>query len=148
MAAASQWLSNDDGPLQLCTLLSSAPGNMYLCLPLHVDRAGAVAQALRAEGVPVNAIAVNQVTPCAVAVAVDCRHRQVALLKSHAPACQLQVLEASASQQFLASKRADQQRALAKLREDPALRCCLCCLLCRRCLCFQAVAGFPTCSLW
>ena len=106
---------------------------MSLCMPLHVDRADALAQALRAEGVPVNAIAVNQVTPCAVAVALDCRHRQVALLKSHAPACQLQVLEASASQQFLASKRADQQRALAKLREDPALRCCLCCLLCRRC---------------
>jgi hypothetical protein len=35
------------------------------------------------------------------------------------------VLEASASQQFLASRRTDQQRALAKLREDPALRCCL-----------------------
>lgn len=48
-----------------------------------------------------------------------------ALLKARAPACRLQVLEASASQQFLASKRTDQQRALAKLREDPALRCCL-----------------------
>ena len=35
------------------------------------------------------------------------------------------MLEASASQQFLASKRTDQQRALAKLRDDPALRCCL-----------------------
>lgn len=31
-------------------------------------------------------------------------------------------MDADASQKFLASKRADQQRALAKLREDPALR--------------------------
>jgi arsenite-transporting ATPase len=59
---------------------------------MAVAESGRLAKALRAEGVPVNAIAVNQ------------------------------VLEASASQQFLASKRTDQQRALAKLREDPALR--------------------------
>lgn len=50
-------------------------------------------QALRAEGVPVNTIAVNQ------------------------------VLDGGASRKFLASKRADQQRALQKLRSDPALRC-------------------------
>jgi len=34
-----------------------------------------------------------------------------------------QVLDAGASRKFLASKRADQQRALQKLRSDPALRC-------------------------